>query len=223
MRPSKDPMLLFFAKSALDVVWPEPSDELKRWHEGLIRGGMKLPKHVRQFPNSQKFIVGVSLAGQFRPLAYTATSLHAALLADCIMLRIDEFRKTGIASDEKIQQAVLNFPIEHALNALATNDSLAAWWSELLAYLLTEGILVERDGPEGFVRTGRPKTATLFEKVNERIEGLEQKVKHLEEQINVLLFQLVTKPIVIVGPSNPTTPTQPPIGWPLPAAPTSPI
>jgi hypothetical protein len=175
MSYSSDPKLLRIAKQALKIEWPE----LK--HLQLpVSNSFKLPKHVKQMPGGilHYYIVGIRLSGKYRPLAYSANSLQAALLADCVMIRIDEFLKRGLRDDINMQLRMLNFPINFAQEALNTNESLSGWWSGIISYLLTAGILVESAQHNN---GGRPRNATVSD------------ILRLEQKLDTLLFHAVTK------------------------------
>lgn len=232
---SKDPDLLWLAKSAKGIVWTDPTQELSSLHKYLTRDG-KLPKHVRQFPNGKDFVFGISLGGHYRPLGYLATSLAAALLADAVTLRIDEYRKQGIASNTQAQKSLLNFPIEYAQKELFENESLTSWWGEMLGYLLEKKILVEADAPASFIRTGRPNAETSAARTREKFDAVEAKIEKLRftitalestvEKLNQEVCRLIREhqqPTIFVGPSTPATPCCDPEFLrpaPLPAIPT---
>jgi len=198
MRPSKDPILLACAKGAQDIVWGNPPfhpDVVRIADQQRMLG--KRPKHVRLMPSGKyPYLVGFGLKSAYRPIAYVASWLHAAMLADLATVRISEFRQKSLLTNPEEQKFALNFPIEHCQEQVAGNESLSFWWSNVFSHLLETGVLVERVEPAGF-RPGRHRSVTepqldaAVARLEARLSFLESRLSFLESRLN---FQVYTPP-----------------------------
>jgi len=187
------------AQSAQDIVWGNPPfhpDVIRIADEQRMLG--KRPKHVRQMPSGKHpYLVGFGLKGTYRPIAYVANWLHAAMLADLATVRISEYRQKSLLTNPEEQKFALNFPIEHCQEQVAGNESVSFWWSNVCSHLLETGVLVERAAQEGF-RPGRHRSVTEPQ-LDAAVARLESRLSFLESRLN---FQVYTPPPQPAQPSD---------------------